>query len=124
MELKGEACLLRVFFGEADKVGHTPLHEVIVREARARGMAGSTVWRGVLGYGRSSRIRSAKILDLSSDLPLICEIVDDEAKTTAFLEVLHDLFEKAKCGGMVTHESVHVVKYTSAAHTTAQGDKE
>jgi len=113
MELKGEACLLRIFFGEADKVGHTPLHEAIVREARTHGMAGATVWRGVLGYGRSSRIRSAKILDLSSDLPLICEIVDDEAKTTAFLDVLHDLFEKAQCGGMVTHENVHVVKYTS-----------
>ena len=94
-------------------MGHTPLHEAIVREARTHGMAGATVWRGVLGYGRSSRIRSAKILDLSSDLPLICEIVDDEAKTTAFLDVLHDLFEKAQCGGMVTHENVHVVKYTS-----------
>ena len=113
MEIKGEAWLLRIFFGEADKVGHTPLHEVIVKEARSHGMAGATVWRGMLGYGRSTRIRSAKMLDLSSDLPLVCEIVDDETKTTAFLEVLHDLFEQAQCGGMITHEKVHIVKYTS-----------
>ena len=119
MELKGEARLLRIFFGEADKVGHTPLHEVIVREARLRGLAGATVWRGVLGYGRTSHIRNAKILDLSSDLPLICEIVDDEAKTSVFLEVLHDLFEKAQCGGLITHEKVQIVKYTSGA--TAAG---
>jgi len=120
MELKGDAHLLRIFFGEADKVGHRPLHEVIVQKAREQGLAGATVWRGVLGYGRSSRIRSAKILDLSSDLPLICEIVDDEAKTTAFLNVLHDLFDQAQCGGLITHEKVQIVKYTSGAATTAQ----
>ncbi len=120
MELKGEAHLLRIFFGEADKVGHRPLHEVIVGEARAHGLAGATVWRGVLGYGRSSYIRSAKILDLSSDLPLICEIVDDESKTTAFLAVLHDLFDQAQCGGLITHEKVQIVKYTSG--TTAMPD--
>jgi PII-like signaling protein len=83
-------------------------------------LAGATVWRGVLGYGRSSYIRSAKILDLSSDLPLICEIVDDESKTTAFLAVLHDLFDQAQCGGLITHEKVQIVKYTSG--TTAMPD--
>ncbi len=111
MELNGTAKLLRVFFGEADKVRHVALHEVIVREARAAGLAGATVWRGSLGYGRTSRIRSAKVLDLSTDLPMILEIVDEESKIDAFLTTLHDLFEQAGCGGLVTLEKVEIIKY-------------
>ena len=111
MELKGEAKLLRIFLGESDKIRHTALHEVIVREARAAGLAGATVWRGILGYGPTSRVRSAKILDLSSDLPLIVEIVDQESKIDSFLSALHALFETAQCGGLVTMEKVQIVKY-------------
>lgn len=111
MELKGTAKLLRIFIGESDKHWHTPLYEVIVREARARGLAGATVLRGSLGYGATSRIRSAKVLDLSTDLPLVVEIVDEEAKIEGFLPVLHDLFKTAGCGGLVTQEKVEIVKY-------------
>lgn len=112
MELKNEAKLLRIFLGEADKVKHTPLHELIVRKAREAGLAGATAWRGVLGFGPTSRIRTAKILDLSTDLPMIVEIVDAEQKIDAFLPVLHDLFEKSHCGGLITIEKVNVIKYT------------
>lgn len=111
MELKGEAKLLRIFIGESDKIGHAPLYEVIVKEARRAGLAGATAWRGILAYGPNSRIRTAKILDLSSDMPIIIEITDEEEKINAFLPALHDLFETANCGGLVTVEKVQIIKY-------------
>ena len=111
MELKGEAKLLRIFLGEADKILHAPLHEVIVREARAAGLAGATAWRGMLGFGAASRVRTSKILDLSTDLPLIVEIVDQEEKIDRFLPKLHDLFEESGCGGLITLEKVQIIRY-------------
>jgi PII-like signaling protein len=117
MELQGEAKLLRMFIGESDRLGHTPLHEAIVKAARADGLAGATVWRGLLGYGPTSKIRTAKVLDLSTDLPVVIEIVDDEKKIEAFLPKLHDIFEQAKSGGLVTVEKVHIIKYVHGANT-------
>jgi len=111
MELKADAKLLRIFFGETDKVKHTALYEAIVREARRTGLAGATVWRGIMGFGPTSRIRTARILDLSADLPIIVEIADEEEKINQFLPVLHDLFESTQCGGLVTMENVKVIKY-------------
>jgi len=111
MELTGTAKLLRVFVGESDKVKHTPLYEVIVSEARAAGLAGATVLRGVLGYGATSRVRTAKVLDLSSDLPVVVEIVDREDRVEAFQQRLHELFEAAGCGGLVTLEKVDIIRY-------------
>lgn len=111
MVIDGNAVLLRVFVGESDKLGHHPLYEVIVREARAAGLAGATVFKGVLGYGATARIRTAKILDLSADLSLLVEIVDEEAKVTAFRARLAELFEEADCGGLVTVEQVHATQY-------------
>ena len=114
MELKGQAKLLRIFFGEADKVRHVPLYEAIVKEAKAAGLAGATAWRGILAYGPTSRVRSAKVLDLSSDLPIIVEITDEEEKINRFLPILHQLFEQARCGGLVTMEKVDVIHYVHA----------
>lgn len=111
MELKSEAKLLRIFLGESDKVKHTTMYEAIVREARQMELAGATVWRGIMGFGPTSRIRTARILDLSADLPVIVEIADEEEKINRFLPVLHDLFESAQCGGLVTVENVEVIKY-------------
>lgn len=111
MELKGEAKLLRIFLGEADKLGHTALHEVVVRKAREAGLAGATAWRGTMGFGRTSRIRTARILDLSTDLPMVVEIVDHEDRIDRFLPVLHDLFEASQCGGLITLEKVQITKY-------------
>ena len=118
MELKGTAKLLRMFFGEADKLKHTPMHEIIVREARAAGLAGATVWRGILAFGPTSRVRTTKVLDLSTDLPIILEIVDEEAKIDAFMPKLHDLFEQSGCGGLITLEKVDVVRYFHGNKTT------
>ena len=111
MEISGQAVLLRVFIGESDKLGHLPLYEAIVKEARSAGLAGATVLKGVLGYGASARIRTAKILDLSADLSMVVEIVDEDSKVAAFQQRLSELFEEANCGGLVTLENIRVVQY-------------
>ena len=114
MKLAGEGKLLRIFLGEMDKIDHKPLYEVFVMKAREMGLAGTTVLRGVEGFGAvSRRIHTAKILRLSEDLPIVIEIVDEEQKLKDFLPVIDELFEKVKCGGMVTIEKVEVVKYTA-----------
>ena len=118
MEIKGTAKLLRIFVGESDKVSHTPLYEVIVKEARERHLAGATAWRGILGFGPTARMRTAKLLDLSSDLPMVIEIVDEEKKVDAFIPTLHELFEKADSGGLVTIEKVDVIRYV---HRSGEG---
>ena len=111
MEIKGTAKLLRLFVGESDKVGHTPLYEVIVKQARERHLAGATAWRGILGFGASARMRTAKLLDLSSDLPMVIEIIDEEKKVDDFIPTLNALFEKADSGGLMTIEKVDVIRY-------------
>ncbi len=114
MELHSSSKLLRIFLGESDKVEHTALYEAIILEARKAGMAGATVWRGIMGFGRTSRIRTSRILDLSADLPVIVEIVDKEERINLFLPVLDGLFEKSGCGGLITIENVGVIKYLNA----------
>jgi PII-like signaling protein len=111
MEINGQALLLRIFIGESDKLGHLPLYEAIVREAREAGLAGATVFKGVLGYGATARIRTAKLLDLSADLPMAIEIVDEEPRVTSFQARLSEMFRQANCGGLVTIENIRVVHY-------------
>lgn len=113
MKLSGEGTLLRIFLGESDKVEHHALYDVIVRKAREAGMAGATVLRGVEGYGARSRvIHTAKILQLSEDLPIVIEIVDTEEKVKAFIPVVDELFEHVGGGGMMTLEQVNVITYS------------
>lgn len=111
MELTGDAKLLRIFLGESDKLKHRPLYDLVVTTAKQHGLAGATVWRGILSYGATSHIHTFKILELSSDLPIVIEIVDTEDKITAFLPILHALFEEAKCGALITLEKVQIIKY-------------
>lgn len=101
------ACLLRVFIGESDDFQGRPLHEAIVLKAREMGLAGATVLRGPMGYGRSSRLHTSKILRLSEDLPLVIEMVDEEAKIEALIAALHPMLGSA----LVTLEAVRVVRY-------------
>jgi hypothetical protein len=117
MEITGQAVLLRIFIGESDKIGHLPLHEAIVREGRDAGLAGATVLKGVMGYGATARIRTTKILDLSADLSMVVEIVDEQGKVEAFLPKLSDMFEEANCGGLVTLENIRVVHYVPEKET-------
>jgi PII-like signaling protein len=111
MEISGQAVLLRVFIGESDKLGHLPLYEAIVKRAREAGLAGATVLKAVLGFGATARIHTHKILDLSSDLSLLIEIVDEEDKIAEFQETLSNIFKQAGCGGLVTLENIRVVNY-------------
>lgn len=99
--------MLRVFIGESDKVDDKPLYEVIVEEARKRGIAGAMVLRGFLGFGANSRIHTSKVLRLSEDLPVVVEIVDTEDKIEAFLPKLGKMIGE----GLVTLEKVRVITY-------------
>ncbi len=110
MQLPNDAVLLRVFIGESDKWQHKPLYEAIVLKARELHLAGATVLRGPMGFGKSSRLHTAKILRLSLDLPLVIEIVDSEEKINAFLPVL----DRMMGGGLVTLEKVKVLEYRAA----------
>jgi hypothetical protein len=107
MSLSGDAILLRIFIGESDRFEHGPLHEGIVLKAREMGLAGATVLRGPMGFGRSSHLHTAKILRLSMDLPMVIEIVDTEQKIDAFLPTLNAMMG----GGLVTLEKVKVIRY-------------
>jgi PII-like signaling protein len=107
MNLPSEATLLRIFLGESDRWKHQPLYEAIVLKAREMHLAGATVLRGPMGFGKSSRLHTAKILRLSMDLPLVIEIVDAEEKIQSFLPVLDEMMK----GGLVTLEKVQVIHY-------------
>jgi len=109
MQIPSDAVLLRIFIGESDRWEHKPLYEAIVLAAREAHLAGATVLRGPMGYGKSSHMHTAKILRLSADLPLVIEIVDSEENINAFLPVL----DKMIGGGLVILEKVRVVHYRS-----------
>jgi PII-like signaling protein len=111
MHLPQEATLLRVFIGESDRWQHKPLYEAIVLKARELHLAGATVVRGSMGFGKSSRLHTAKILRLSMDLPVIIEIVDSEEKIQSFLPILDEMIK----GGLVTLEQVRVINYRGEA---------
>ena len=107
MTLPTESLLLRIFVGESDRYGGKPLYESVVLRAREAGLAGATVFRSPMGFGAASRLHTAKILRLSTDLPMVIEIVDEESKINAFLPEL----EKMLDGGLVTLEKVRVLYY-------------
>jgi uncharacterized protein len=107
MQIPHEALLLRIFIGESDRREHKPLYEAIVLKAREMHLAGATVLRGPMGFGKSSLLHTTKILRLSYDLPLVIEIVDAEEKINAFLPVLDEMMN----AGLVTLEKVRVIDY-------------
>lgn len=107
MHLPNDAMLLRVFIGESDRWEHKPLYEAIVLKAREMHMAGATVLRGPMGFGKSSRLHTSKILRLSMDLPIVIEIVDSEEKINEFLPYLDEVMT----GGLVTLEKAKVIDY-------------
>ena len=111
MEIPNDAVLLRIFIGESDKWQHKALYEAIVLAAREAHMAGATVLRGPMGFGKASRLHTAKILRLSMDLPFVIEIVDSEEKINSFLPVLDEMMK----GGLVTLEKVRVIDYRAGS---------
>jgi len=111
MNVPENGVLLRIFIGDSDKApgGDRPLYEAIVRRAREVHLAGATVLRGPMGFGRHSRVHTAKLLELSTDLPVVIEIVDSEEKIDAFLPIVDELVTE----GLVTLEAVRIVRYVS-----------
>jgi PII-like signaling protein len=105
--------LLRIFVGESDRWEKQPLYEAIVKAAREADLAGATVLRGVMGFGRSSRVHTAKILRLSQDLPIVIEIADRAEKIEAFLPTVDRMVTE----GLVTVEKVRVIKYRGGGGT-------
>lgn len=108
--LPEEAVLLRVMLGESDRHGHRPLYEAIVLKARESGLAGATVFKSPMGFGPSSLLHTAKILQLSTDLPMVIEIVDSRDKIEGFLPELESMMH----GGLATMETVQVIRYGAA----------
>ena len=113
MRLEGECKLLRIYIGESDQWQHRPLYEEIVRLARERGLAGTTVLRGIEGFGASSRLHTARILRLSEDLPLVIEIVDAAEQIDAFVQEIDEIVGD----GLVTVERVEVLSYRGTHRT-------
>ena len=107
MRLPEEAELLRIFISENDRYKGKPLYEVIVLEARRRGMAGATVLRGIMGFGADSRMHTAKILRISEDLPIVVEIVDKPDRIAEFLPEFYQMIQE----GLITLERARVIAY-------------
>ena len=107
------AKLLRIFLGESDKYHQQPLYETIVFEAKKQSLSGATVTRGIMGFGANSKIHTAKLFDISSDLPIIVEIVDTLEKINGFIKTVEQLFEESKSGGLITIEKAEVIRYQS-----------
>jgi uncharacterized protein len=103
-----EATLLRIFVGESDRFEGHPLFEAIVLKAREVHMAGATVLRGPMGFGKTSRLHTAKILRLSDDLPVVVEIIDSQQQIDQFLPLLEPMIGSS---GLVTVEKVQLVRY-------------
>jgi PII-like signaling protein len=111
MQTPTDSVLLRIFIGEAARHGRQPLHEAIVLKAREMHLAGATVTRGAMGYGKSSLLHTTKVLSLSEDLPLVIEIVDSEEKVNALLAALGGMMES----GVATLEKVRAVHFSAGA---------
>lgn len=110
MKIPRASMLLRIFIGEDDRYENKPLYTAIVEKARLMHLAGATVLRGPLGFGRSSRLHTTRLLRLSEDLPVVIEIVDSEEKINEFLDALEPMMGS----GLVTVERVEVIRYGEA----------
>ena len=107
-----EGLVLRVFVGETDKHEGVPLHEWILKKAKEHGLAGGTAFRGIAGFGAHSQIHSSKILDISSNLPIVVEIIDSRENIENFLPLL----EPAVKEGLATMSPAHMKLFRNKSH--------
>jgi uncharacterized protein len=108
--LDGEQTLVRIFIGDSDRWHGQPLERYLLERLRKEGFAGATVIRGIAGFGARSVIHTAHLLELSSDLPILIEVVDDAEHIEKLLAILDQMLE---CGALVTMEKVRVLKYAA-----------
>lgn len=111
MKIEGRAGIIKVYLGESDKVHGRPLFEEIVFEARKAGMAGATVYKGIMSFGASHSVHTMKIFALSGDLPVVVEMADSVEKLDAFVPRLNELMDQGKKGGLVTFQEVDILRY-------------
>lgn len=109
MKIEGTALLARIYVGESDSWHGEPLYEAIVKLLRERGLAGATVLRGIEGFGAKQHLHTTRILSLSSDLPVLIEVIDQETRLRAVLPELDAMV----AGGLITLEQVEVITYRS-----------
>ena len=107
MKLEGTGLLVRIYLGESDRWHGKPLYQAILRRLRERGLAGATVLRGIEGFGAKQHLHSTRILSLSEDLPILIEVVDEEAKVRAVLPELDGMLGD----GLMTLEKIEVIAY-------------
>ena len=110
--LDGEQFLVRIFLGESDRWKLTPLPRALLERLRAEGFAGATVVHGVAGFGATSVIHTASLIELSSDLPVIIEVVEDQAHVDKLLPILDEMITG---GALVTVERVRVLRYAAGS---------
>lgn len=108
--LDGEQTLVRIFIGDSDTWQHKPLHRALLDRLRGEGFAGATVIHGVASFGASSIIHTAHLVDLTGDLPVLIEVVDDQAHIEKLLPILDEMLTG---GALVTMEKVRVLKYAA-----------
>jgi len=111
MKVEGSGKLLRIFVGESDRWGIQPLYTAIVEAARKAGLGGATVFKGIEGYGGHSVVHAARVFDLSTDLPVLIEIVDSEERIRQFLPQLDGMVKE----GLLTLETVEIIAYRAGA---------
>ena len=111
MNISEKTGVLKIYLGDNDKIHGRHLSEEIVFEARKAGMAGATVFKGVMSFGASHSIRTMKIFALSSDLPVLIEIIDEIEKLDKFAKRVNELMEHSKRGGLITFQELDVVRY-------------
>src|SRR4029450_4903270 len=109
--LDGDQFLVRIFFGESDKWHRTPLARALLERLRAEGFAGATVVHGIAGFGANSVIPTASLIELSADLPIVIEVVDDQAHVDRLIPILDQMITG---GALVTVERVRVLKYAAS----------
>lgn len=103
--------ILKIYVGESDKINGRVLFEEIVFEARNAGLSGATVHKGIMSFGASHSIHTMKIFALSSDLPVVIEIVDNIEKLNAFTKTVNKIMDASKRGGMITLQELSVIRY-------------
>jgi uncharacterized protein len=118
MNTNNDVKILRVYTSSTDKLKHTPLYEMLVFAARRNEMAGATVQKGVMGYGSSSVVHSAKFWETNDKLPVVVEIIDESSKIDAFFEIIKPYLESVRYGCLVTIEDAHVLLYKAGGKKT------
>lgn len=111
--LSGQQVMVRIFIGESDRWKHRPLDVALLERLRSEGFAGATVFRGIGGFGANSHIHTTHLLELSSDLPIVIEVVDTEEHVNRLMPILDEMLDD----GLVTMEKVNVLRYTPSARS-------